>query len=63
MPEGITAVAVFGSFALIIVGCTLAVQWRKTSIARFEADLKKEMLQRGMSVEDIKAVLEVNQQR
>ena len=63
MPEGITAVAVFGSIALIIVSCTLAVQWRKASIARFEADLKKEMLQRGMSVEDIKAVLAVNHQR
>jgi hypothetical protein len=63
MPEGITAVAVFGSIALITVGCTLAVQWRKASIYRFEVELKKEMLQRGMSVEDIKAVLQVNHQK
>jgi len=43
----------FIGIAIICVGCTIAVQWRKAREAKIAADLKKEMIQRGMSPEEI----------
>jgi hypothetical protein len=43
--------------AVIAVGCTVAVQWRKARQAELEAALKSEMLQLRMSADDIVKVL------
>jgi hypothetical protein len=54
----------FGLLALVIIACTAIVfitdYLRKTQQAGLDAYLKKEMLGRGMSAADIKAVLEAN---
>src|SRR5262245_15147235 len=59
-PTGAVAVGVIGMFiciAAIAVGCTVAVQWRKARQTELEAAIKKEMLERGMSADDIVKVL------
>jgi hypothetical protein len=49
--------AMFFSIAVVAVGCTVAVQWRKARQAELETALKREMLQMGMSADDIVKVL------
>jgi hypothetical protein len=51
------AVGMFLSVAIIAVGCTIAVQWRKARQAELEAALKREMLQQGKSPDEIVRVL------
>jgi Tfp pilus assembly protein PilN len=50
--------AMFICVAVITVGCTLSVQWRKARQTEFECVLKKEMIERGMSADDILKVLQ-----
>ena len=50
-------VGVFFCIAIIAVGCTVAVQWRKARQAELEAALKSEMLQQGKSPDEIVKVL------
>jgi hypothetical protein len=59
-PGGAIVLGVVGvafCVTLLAVGCTVAVQWRKVRQAKLEADLKREMLQQGMSVDQIVKVL------
>jgi hypothetical protein len=53
----------FTSIAVIAVGCTIAVQWRMAHQTSVDADLKKEMIQRGMSAEEIERVLKAQSKR
>jgi hypothetical protein len=50
-------VGVFICIAVMAVGCTVAVQWRKAREAELEAALKTEMLQQGKSPDEIVKVL------
>jgi hypothetical protein len=50
-------VGVFLCIAVIAVGCTVAVQWRKARQAELETALKTEMLQQGKSPDEIVKVL------
>lgn len=43
---------------LIVLGTTLSGCWLKARKATLEADLKREMIERGMSAEDICRVIE-----
>src|SRR5262249_24201082 len=57
---GAAAIAITVMFicvALMSVGCSIAVQWRKARQVEVEGALKKEMLERGMSADDIVKVL------
>jgi SOS response regulatory protein OraA/RecX len=45
-----------GAFVVIAVA-VIAVQWRRVRVAELQAALKKQMLERGMSAEDIEKVL------
>ena len=49
---------VFICMAVVAVGCTLAVQWRKARQTEFECALKREMIERGMPADDILKVLQ-----
>src|SRR5262245_34552132 len=54
-------VLVFLVMLLSFVGAVtifLAIQWRKVRLAEMEAVLKQDMLNRGMSAEEIRTVLE-----
>ena len=62
MENGLMALAIFGSIAVICVGCTIAVQWRLAFVAKVEADLKREMIQRGMSPGEIVQVLKASKE-
>jgi hypothetical protein len=50
-------VSMFVCIAIISVGCTIAVQWRKARQVEVEAALKKEMIERGMTADDVVKVL------
>jgi hypothetical protein len=43
--------------ALVALGCTIAVQWRKARQAELLTTLKKEMIERGMSAQEIQTVV------
>ncbi|HLN27451.1 MAG TPA: hypothetical protein VK395_06880 [Gemmataceae bacterium] len=58
----ITFIALFICVTIIVVGCTVAVQWRKLRQAELTASLKKQMLDRGASVEEIQAVLQASEE-
>ena len=47
--------------ALVVLGVVIANQWRKIRQAEIQAALKHDMLERGMSAEQIKLVLEAGQ--
>lgn len=46
-----------GFVAAVVVGAIVAVQWRKLKTHELEADLKAEMVQRGMSADEIERVM------
>jgi hypothetical protein len=50
------AVIAVGTVAFSVIP-SIATQWRKTRIAEAEAGLKAQMIQRGMSVDEIERVL------
>lgn len=50
-------VATFGSFVAIVV----AIIWRQVRMANIKAALKQDMLDRGMSAEEIRTVLDAGQ--
>jgi hypothetical protein len=59
-PEAAAALGSVGMFiciAVIAVGCTVAVQRRKAQQAKIEAALKRDMLDRGMSADEIAKVI------
>ena len=59
-PNYAAAIGVVGMFlciAIIAVGCTVAVQWRQARQTEVEADLKREMIARGLTPDDIAKIL------
>jgi hypothetical protein len=59
-PDAAASLGMVGMFiciAVIAVGCTVAVQWRKARQAELEVVLKREMLHQGKSADDIEKVL------
>ena len=50
------AVIAVGTMAVSVIP-SLATQWRKTRVAEAEAGLKAQMIERGMSVDEIERVL------
>jgi hypothetical protein len=59
-PEAAAALGSVGMFiciAVIAVGCTVAVQRQKAQQAKIEATLKRDMLDRGMSADEIAKVI------
>jgi hypothetical protein len=55
--EGVRMVSFFLTGGAIAVAIVAVVQWRMVRIAELEANLKREMIQRGMSAEEIVHVL------
>jgi hypothetical protein len=50
-------IIMFICITVISVGCTVAVQWRKARQTEIESALKREMVERGMSADDILRVM------
>ncbi len=42
---------------LIILGVVIAIQWRKAQQAKYDAELKLRMIERGFTAEEIKTVI------
>ena len=55
--EGVRMVSFFLTGGVIAVSIVAVVQWRMVRIAEVEANLKREMIQRGMSADEIAQVL------
>ena len=58
----IAFITLFVCGTIIALGCTIAVQWRKARQAELSAALKKEMIERGMSAQDIQMVIRASGQ-
>lgn len=52
-------IAVAG-IAIALAAYFISVQWRKTRQAQMEADLKREMVQKGLSADDMEKVLKMS---
>ena len=59
-PDVLETAVVAIAGAIIAVTAIVAVQWRKVRQADFEASLKHDMLNRGMSAEDIERVIKAS---
>jgi hypothetical protein len=53
----IVAIAFWTMVAAVVIGPTIAVQWRKVHQAKSEMALKQAMVERGMSADEIVRVL------
>ena len=65
LPDAAPTIAMVGTFlciTIISVGCTIAVQWRKARQVEVECALKREMVERGMTADDILKVLGASSQ-
>ena len=56
-PDALIALVMPVTFVLIILGVTIAIQWRKVQQAKYDAELKLRMIERGFTAEDIKTVI------
>ena len=53
----IAFIAFFICATIVALGCTISVQWRKARQAEISGALKKEMIDRGMTADDIVKIL------
>ena len=56
-PDTAGIVCVFGMIVLCVAIPVIASTWRQAAKDRVDADLKRSMIERGMSVEEIERVL------
>ena len=56
-PDALGMLIGLGSMTVIILGVTIAVQWRKAQQARYNAELKERMIERGFTAEEIERVI------
>ncbi len=56
-PDILIALMMPAAFVLIILGVTIAIQWRKAQQAKYDAELKLRMIERGFTAEEIKTVI------
>ncbi len=47
----------FGTTAIVILGVTIAIQWRKAQQAKYDAQVKEQMIARGFTADEIKKVV------
>lgn len=57
-PDVLPMLVGLGTVAIIILGVTIAIQWRRVQQAKYDAELKGRMIERGFSADEIKTVLE-----
>jgi hypothetical protein len=46
--------------SVAVAACFIAVQWRKVRHAQMEAELKREMIQKGLPADEIERVLKAS---
>ncbi len=56
-PDALGMLIGLGSMTIIILGVTIAVQWRKVQQAKYNAELKERMIERGFTAEEIERVI------
>jgi Tfp pilus assembly protein PilN len=56
-PDILPMLLVFGTTTIVILGVTMAIQWRKAQQAKYEAQLKEQMIARGFTADEIKKVV------
>jgi hypothetical protein len=62
-PDILPMLLAFGTTAIVILGVTIAVQWRKVRQAEHDARLKEQMIQRGFSADEIEKVINAGPDR
>jgi len=58
-PDALGMLIGLGSMTVTILGVTIAVQWRKVQQAKYNAELKERMIERGFTAEEIERVINV----
>jgi len=56
-PDVVPLMLGFGTAAIVILGVTIAVQWRKAQQTKYNAQLKERMIERGFTAEEIATVI------
>jgi hypothetical protein len=56
-PDTLITLAMPIMTVLIILGVTIAIQWRKVQQAKYDAELKLRMIERGFTADEIKTVI------
>ena len=60
MPETLGASVGFAALCVSIAAYYISVEWRKARQAQIEADLKREMIQKGLPADEIERVLKAS---
>jgi hypothetical protein len=50
----------FAALCISVAAYSIAVEWRKVRQAQMEADLKREMIQKGLSADEIERLLKAS---
>jgi hypothetical protein len=56
-PDTLVTLVVPIMTVLVILGVTIAIQWRRVQQAKYDAELKLRMIDRGFTAEEIKTVI------
>jgi hypothetical protein len=62
-PDAFEMLIGLGATTIIILGVTVAIQWRKAQQARYSAELKERMIERGFTAEEIERVINAGADR
>jgi hypothetical protein len=60
MPETFGASIGFAALCISVAAFYISVEWRKARHAQIEADLKREMIQKGLPADEIDRVLKAS---
>jgi hypothetical protein len=55
--EALASGIAFAALCVSLAACFVAVEWRKARRAQNESDLKRDMIQKGLPVEEIERIL------
>jgi hypothetical protein len=56
-PDAFGMLIGLGTTAIVILGVTIAIQWRKAQQAKCNAELKARMIERGFTADEIERVI------
>jgi hypothetical protein len=56
-PDTLLFLVIPATLVVIILGVVTAIQWRKVQQAKYDAELKLRMVERGFTAEEIKTVI------
>lgn len=62
-PDVLMAFVSWGGMIVMVLGIVFIIQWRRVQVAKYDAEIKARMVERGYTAEEIVRVLEVGASR